>query len=437
MTLREDAEAAFRAGLAAAGPESRVVEWLRAHPEAARPTGRLVVIAAGKAACPMVSGALAARPVAPGEVLAVTKDGHGTDCPAGIRLHEAGHPRPDDRSLAAGAAVLERVEGLGAEDELLLLVSGGASSLVDALPEGISPEDWYVANEALVGAGLPIQAINAVRKHCSLLKGGQLARAAAPARVTALLLSDVIGDEPAVIGSGPAAPDPTTFGEALAALDGLAGIPDSLRSHLEAGRAGHRPETPEGLPNSRNVVVGSNRQALEAAARVLRDRGYGTLILTGRLQGEAREVARAVAAVALEAAGTGSPAPPPVALLWGGETTVALGPNAGEGGRNQEMALAMAEDLAGVSGVGVLCGGTDGTDGPTDAAGGWVDGTTWHRTQAAGWSVPRALAVHDSGPLLKALGDRIVTGPTGTNVMDLCLALVSSDPWTLSDSSAN
>ncbi|KPV40444.1 hypothetical protein AN478_06530 [Thiohalorhabdus denitrificans] len=434
--MRADAEAALSAALATADPARGVAEWLRDHPRAG--PGRRVVVAMGKAACAMAAGAVAEGGVDPADVLVITKDGHGARCPEGARFLEAGHPRPDGRSLAAGAAILEWVVGLGARDELLLLVSGGASALADALPPGIPPGDWYAANEALVGAGLPIEAINAVRKHCSQLKGGQLARAAAPARVTALLLSDVIGDDPAVIGSGPAAPDPSTFDDALAALHGLSGIPDSLRAHLEAGRGGHRAETPVELPNSRNVVVGSNRQALESAAEALRERGYGALILTGRLQGEAREVARAVGAVALEAAATAVPAPPPVALLWGGETTVTLGPESGEGGRNQEMALAMGEDLAGTEGVGVLCAGTDGTDGPTDAAGGWVDGTTWDRAREAGWSIRGSLAGHDSGSLLEALGDRVVTGPTGTNVMDLCLALVSPKrPWTQSDSSAN
>jgi len=427
-TLRADAEAAFRAALAAADPGPRVTEWLRDNGEAARPRGRLAVIAIGKAACAMAAGALAARNPDPGDVLVITKDGHAGQCPSGVGLVvETGHPTPDQRSLAAGEEALQRVRGLGPDDELLLLVSGGASALADALPAEVSEDDWFAANAALVEGGLPIQAINAVRKHCSRLKGGRLAEAAGPARVTALLLSDVIGDDPAVIGSGPAAPDPATYAQAVAVTRGLPGFPATLHRYLEQGAAGGQPETPKpgALPHAGNVVVGSNRLALEAAGAALAGRGYRPWLMTARLQGEAREVARALAAVALESHHSGRPAPPPAAFLWGGETTVAVGAEAGQGGRNQELALAMADDLADCPAVGALCAGTDGTDGPTDAAGGWVDGSTRARAEAAGRAVAVTLAAHDSGALLKQLGDRLVTGPTGTNVMDLAVVLVA------------
>ncbi|MFA9460805.1 glycerate kinase type-2 family protein [Thiohalorhabdus sp. Cl-TMA] len=425
--LKTDAEAAFRSALEAAEPDRLVAGWLRDHPGAVSPAGRTLVIAVGKGACSMVSGAMEVLPVRPEEVLVVTKDGHGAACPAGVTVLESGHPRPDARSLDAGAAILDRVEALGPRDGLLLLVSGGASALADVLPPGLDPEDWFRANAALVGAGLPIQAINAVRKHCSLLKGGQLARAAAPAEVTALLLSDVVGDDPAVIGSGPAAPDPTTYADGLAFLPEMPDFPPSLRMHLEAGRAGTHAETPKSgeLGNSRNVVVGNNRSALEAAADALRRRGYEPLILTSRLQGEARQAARALASVALEAADSGTPLAAPAALLWGGETTVTLGADPGEGGRSQEMALAMAGDFDGIPGVGALCAGTDGTDGPTEAAGGWVDGATRERAAQAGRSIGEALDGHNSGAVLELLNDRLVTGPTGTNVMDLNILLVA------------
>lgn len=427
--LNTDAEAAFHAALAAAEPGRRVREWLEARPEAACPEGRLAVIAVGKAACAMASGALAVRDPDPWDVLVVTKDGHADSCPSVGRVLESGHPTPDQRSLAAGEEVLERVFGLGADDELLLLISGGASALVEALPTEIPPDDWFVANEALVGGGLSIHAVNAVRKHCSRLKGGRLAEAAAPAPVTALLLSDVIGDDPAVIGSGPAAPDPSTFGEALDAVSGLADFPESLRRFLKEGASGTIPETPKPGPWGRgsNEVVASNRLALEAAGRELEKRGFQAMAMTSRLQGEAKEAARALAAVALESRAASRPAAPPAAFLWGGETTVALGPSPGEGGRNQELALAMAEDLAGTDRVGALCAGTDGTDGPTEAAGGWVDGATFRRAREAGRPVEQAVANHDSGTTLAALGDRLVTGPTGTNVMDLALVVVASD----------
>lgn len=404
-------------------------DWLEANPGAACPDGRLAVVAIGKAACAMASGALAAREADPGDCLVVTKEGHTGDCPGGVKVVESAHPTPDHRSLAAGEAILERVGGLGPGDELLLLVSGGASALAEALPAEITPEDWFAANEALVGGGLTIHAINAVRKHCSRLKGGRLAEAAAPARVTALLLSDVVGDDPAVIGSGPAAPDPSTFDEALTAVAPLSGFPASLRRFLQQGAAGSVPETPKpgDLGLARNLIVGSNRLALEAAGEELEERGYTAMAMTSRLQGEAKEVARVLASVGLESHTAARPVPPPVAFLWGGETTVTLGPGPGEGGRNQEMAVAMAEDLAEVDGVGALCAGTDGTDGPTDAAGGWVDGATWRRAAQAGVPVAAALAGHDTGPALATLGDRLVTGPTGTNVMDLALVLVAGE----------
>jgi len=424
------AEAAFQAALTAADPGPGVARWLGEHPRAARPTGKLAVVALGKAACAMAAGALSARDPEMADVLVVTKDGHGVDCPPGVgELRESGHPHPDQRSLAAGEAILSRARALGPEDELLLLVSGGASALADSLPSDLSAADWMATHAALVGSGLPIQAVNAVRKHISGFKGGQLARTAAPARVTALLLSDVVGDDPAVIGSGPAAPDLSTFAEARAITQGVPGLPEAVGRLLVQGERGDLPETPKPgeLTNAANSVVANNRLALEAAASALAQRGYSSLILTSRLQGEAGEVARAVAAVGLEAAASGRPAPPPVALLWGGETTVALGPEPGEGGRNQELALAMAADLAGVDGLGALCAGTDGTDGPTDAAGAWVDGGTWQRAEAVGGGVRQALVSHDSGALFRRLGDRLVTGPTGTNVMDLVVMLAEGD----------
>ena len=428
--LKADAEAAFQAALAAADPGPRVTAWLRENAQAGRPVGRLAIIAIGKAACAMAAAATAERSADPADVLVITKDGHAGQCPPGMgQVVETGHPTPDGRSLAAGEEALDRVKSLGAEDELLLLVSGGASALAEALPAGLPEADWFAANAALVNAGLPIQAINAVRKHCSRLKGGHLAAAAAPASVTALLLSDVIGDDPAVIGSGPAAADPSSYADALVAIDGIPDFPTAIRSHLQRGRDGDLQETPEAaeLTHASNAVVGTNRMALEAAAQALEERGYRPWLMTSRLQGEASQVARALAAVGLEARHAGDPMTPPAAFLWGGETTVTLGSETGEGGRNQELALAMAPDLAGAAAIGALCAGTDGTDGPTEAAGAWVDGTTLRRAGDLGLSVVEALNSHDSGTLLHQLADRLVTGPTGTNVMDLALVLVAED----------
>jgi glycerate-2-kinase len=420
------ARAALDAALAAADPEPAVRRWLREHPDRVRPAGRLVVMAVGKAAAAMARGALAER--AAERCWVVTKDGHAQAAPADCTVRETGHPLPDGRSLAAGAELRALAEGLGEGDELLLLVSGGASALAEDLAAGVEAADWRAANHALLASGRPIADLNTVRKHLSRLKGGGLARLASPARVTALQVSDVIGDDPAVIGSGPAAADPTSFAEAAAVAGAVDGFPEPVRAYLAAGARGDHAETPKPgeLPRARNAVVASNRAALQAAATHLAGAGYRPLILTSRLQGEAREVAHAVAAVAQEAAAAGDPIPPPCALLWGGETTVTLGAASGEGGRNQELAVALAPELAGRADVGALCAGTDGTDGPGEAAGGWVDATTLERARTAGYPVARALADHDTGGLLATLGDRLVTGPTGTNVMDLALVLVDS-----------
>ena len=423
--LKADAEAAFRAALAGADPRPRVADWLRRHPGTAEPRGRLAVVAVGKAACAMAAGVLDARPQLADTGLVVTKDGHGAGCPEGWDLLETAHPRPDHRSLSAGAELLGRAGALGEGDELLLLVSGGASALVEALPEDIPAGDWFAASEALVGSGLDIEGINAVRKHCSRLKGGRLAAAAAPARVTALLLSDVIRDDPAVIGSGLAAGDASTFGEALALARSVPAMPATVIAHLERGARGELAETPrpDGLGGVTNAVVATNHLALEAAGALLGERGYRPLLLTSRLQGEAREVARVLAAVAMESRASGSPVPSPAAFLWGGEPWVTLSGEPGVGGRAQELALALADELAGAGPAGGLCAGTDGTDGPTGAAGGWADDSTRARAEAEGWPVADTLTRHDSGSLLEALGDRLVTGPTGTNVMDLMVVL--------------
>ena len=286
----------------------------------------------------------------------------------------------------------------------------------------------------LLAAGATINELNAVRKHLSALKGGQLARAAAPAPVVALLLSDVIGDPLDVIASGPTAPDPTTFADALDVLDrfGLRGrVAASVRAHLEAGGAGRVAETPK--PGDRalrvvtNRVIGNNGLVVDAAQREAERLGFPSRVLTGRLQGEAREVAGAFATVLREAAASGQPVARPACLIAAGETTVTVrGP--GRGGRCQEFALAVVEPVAGVDGVVVLAAGTDGSDGPTDAAGAIVDGTTLDRARREGLSPQEALATNDSHGFFSRLGDLVVTGPTGTNLMDLYVGLVGPVP---------
>jgi hydroxypyruvate reductase len=294
---------------------------------------------------------------------------------------------------------------------------------------GVELAHKQAVTRALLRAGAPIEELNAVRKHLSRLKGGQLARLAAPARVVALVLSDVVGDDLATIGSGPTAPDPTSFADALAVLE-RRGVraPRAVRRVLEQGALGERPETPKsGNPLFRRVshhIIGGNRSSLLAAERELRRRGLRTLRLTSRLEGEAREVARALVAMLHECADSGVPARPPVCLLVGGETTVSVrGP--GRGGRNQELAVACARPLARLPRHAVVASlASDGVDGNSDAAGGVVDDTSLARAAALGLEPPEdCLARSDSRAWLDGLGDLVVTGPTGTNVVDLMLLL--------------
>jgi len=345
----------------------------------------------------------------------------------------AGHPVPDEAGRRAADEVEALARGLGADDLLLLLLSGGASALLPAPAEGLTLDDKARTTSALLRAGASIGELNAVRKHLSRLKGGGLARAAAPARIACLALSDVVGDDPSTIASGPVVPDPTTYDTALDVLDrkGVREmVPAAVRRHLEAGARGERPETPKpGDPLFRRVgfdVVGSNRLSVAAAADEARRQGLRPLVLTTRLEGEAREVAKALLAILRECVEAGRPAAPPVCLLAGGETTVTVtGP--GRGGRNQELVVAAAESLAAFPVPAVVASlATDGIDGSSDAAGGVADERTLARAQALGLAPPSIfLAENDSRSFLGPLGDLIVTGPTGTNVMDLTALLAS------------
>lgn len=339
----------------------------------------------------------------------------------------AGHPVPDEAGRRAADEVEALANSLGPDDLLLLLVSGGASALLPAPAEGLTLDDKARTTAALLRAGATIAELNAVRKHLSRLKGGGLVRAAAPARVASLALSDVVGDDPSTIASGLAAPDPTTYDTALEVLERKGvreRVPAAVSRHLEAGARGERPETPKpGDPLFRRVafnVVGSNRLSVAAAAREARRQGFRPLVLTTRLEGEAGEVARALAAMLRECVEEGRPAVPPVCLLVGGETTVTV-KGAGRGGRNQELVLAAAEPLAGFPVAAVIASlATDGIDGNSDAAGGVADDRTFARARELGLAPASAfLDENDSWSFLGPLGDLIITGPTGTNVMDL------------------
>jgi hydroxypyruvate reductase len=342
---------------------------------------------------------------------------------------EAGHPVPDERGVAASTEVLAQVNALSDRDVVFVLLSGGGSSLLLAPTEGLTLFDKQATTGALLACGATIQEINCVRKHLSRVKGGQLAKACAPADVLSLVLSDVIGDPLDVIASGPTVPDPTIFADALAILEryGIRDhLPASVVRYVEAGVKGEKPETPKHedsvFERSHIELVGTNRIALQAAEEEALRRGYTPHILTSTLRGEAREAAKVICAL-VEGMPYGSGSS---ALILGGETTVTLSGKSGRGGRNQELALAAARELQGRHDVVLVSLGTDGTDGPTDAAGGLVDGTTWERGQRSGLNLEQALREHDAYPQLKALGDLVVTGPTGTNVMDIVVALVGS-----------
>lgn len=417
------------AGLAAADPKEAVLRSVRLEDGVVAAGGerfeaeRVFVVAAGKAAGAMAEGAeeLFGGRIASG--LVVTKDDHDAG-PEGFETVYASHPEPDERGVEAARRVQELVEFLGEGDLLLALISGGASALLADPAPPIEIDDLKSLTQDLLKSGADIGEINTVRKHVSVLKGGGLARLAAPAKVLALLLSDVVGDAPSSIASGPAAPDTTTLDETRAVL-GRYGIdpPRSIAEHLEGAEETPKPGDPV-FENVANVVCGGGRHAVEAAAGKARDLGYEPLVLSTTMTGDARAIASVSAAIVREALESGSPAPPPCAVVSGGEATVVVRGD-GTGGPNQEFALTLAVELDGLDGWAAFAADTDGNDGPTDAAGGLVDGGTAASMRDAGVDPVRALEQNDARAALEAGGALLVTGPTGTNVNDLRVVLVS------------
>jgi hydroxypyruvate reductase len=390
---------------------------------------RMFLLAVGKAAAQMAVEIerIAGKHLAGG--LAITKHGHAAVRPRHLPVIEAGHPIPDDAGAKAAGTVRELLRELNARDLLIVAISGGASALLSAPAEPVTLAAKQKTTDLLLRAGADIFELNAVRKHLSTLKGGWLSALAYPANVVSLLLSDVIGDPLDVIGSGPTAPDESTFADATGVLEKyrlLDRVPAAVRERLERGLRGEIPETPKpGDPlfqNVYNVVVGSNGLALEAAAGRARLIGYRPLILSSSIQGETREVARVHAEILREVVMSGHPLRAPACILSGGETTVTVR-GSGKGGRNQEFALAVALAIAGLPNVLALSGGTDGTDGPTDAAGAMATGETVALAKKRGLDALDHLARNDAYPFFAALGDLVKTGPTGTNVMDLNLLL--------------
>jgi glycerate 2-kinase len=395
---------------------------------------KLYLVGAGKASAAMAAAVevLLRDRISAGRIC--VKYGH--DAPLEhCQLYEAAHPVPDSRGSEAAEAILELAGQASSRDLVICLISGGGSALLPLPLPGLSLADKQATTRLLLASGATIHEVNTIRKHLSAIKGGRLAKAAAPARVISLLLSDVVGDDLDVIASGPTVPDSSTYADCLKVLERrhlLDKIPATVRQTVERGAAGKIADTPSAgdpaFERVTNLVVGSNQDALAAARITARKLGYSPLILTSRLEGEARDAARFLAQILTEVRHSGNPMAPPICLLSAGETTVTLSGN-GKGGRNTELALAAAKYLARVPHTVLLSGGTDGNDGPTDAAGAIVDGDTLARATAKYLDPVEALANNDSYSLLAATGDLLITGPTRTNVMDLQVGLVGlSEP---------
>lgn len=405
---------------------------------------RTVLLGAGKAADGLAAALVDALDgtAAVDTGVVVTTGGDAARTVPGVAVRPGDHPLPSERGVASARRVVDAAERAGDGDLVLAAITGGGSALLAAPTDPLSVADLRATTDALLGSGASIDEINAVRRHCSAVKGGRLARAAAPATVATLAVSDVVGDDLATIASGPTVPDPTTYADALATLDRYdLSVPDAVDDHLRAGAAGDRPETPApgdpAFDRTAAVVIGNGRTALDAAAAAAADRGFEPLVLASGVRGEASEAAMTHVAVGEECATRGSPVEPPAVLLSGGETTVTLGDGSGSGGPNAEFAasagVALAASPAGLDGdVVVASVDTDGIDGSTGAAGAMTDATTFRAEgtegpddSAAGDGGPdlaaarAALDRHDVALLLDRAGALLRTGPTGTNVDDL------------------
>ncbi len=434
MTLASDALAIARRGIRAVDPTRSVRQTLRPLARGCRvgryriapaPGGVVHLVALGKAAGPMLDAAVETIE-APVRGLAVTPRGYPAPR-SKVPVVFGDHPVPRESSRRAGEVLLDYVRSTQPEDAVVFLVSGGGSAVAEVPTAPLSVADLARTTEVLLASGAPIGSMNAVRRHLSEVKGGRLARATVARKRATLAVSDVVGDPPSDIASGPTVGDPTTYSGALREVRRFhleKKLPPRVVRFLRAGARGTYPETPKPRESlfrrAPFVLVATNRSALEAAAVEAQRRGYSAVIVSDRMVGETQPVARAFARRLVRAAGYG--APRPVALLAGGETTVTLGPHPGRGGRNQEFALSAAAELAGAKAL-VLSVGTDGIDGPTDAAGGWTDGRTIARARARGVDLEAALEGHSAYRALERLGGLVRTGPTGTNVMDLHVGL--------------
>ena len=439
-TMRQHALEIFQAALKAADPMEAILRHVKPaddgfqvgeHRFKFQDFDRILVVGAGKAGAPMAKALedLLGDRIAEGVI--VVKEGHGLPLKH-VRIHEAGHPVPDERGILGAEDILSLATQAGDRDLVLNVISGGGSALLVAPAEGVTLADKQAVTRLLLACGADIHEINTVRKHLSRAKGGGLARFAYPATVVSLILSDVIGDDLNVIASGPAVPDTSTFAntrEVFNKYDIWTKLPESVRTRIQGGVAGTIEDTPkagdEVFQRCYSELVGTNIQALIAASNAAQKKGYQSLILSSTVEGEAREVVKMFAAFAKEVRNSANPIPAPACILCGGETTVTIR-GEGKGGRNQEFALASAMIIDGLDNTVVLSGGTDGTDGPTDAAGAIADGRTMARAREKKLDPLDFLKRNDSYHFFQPLEDLIITGPTRTNVSDVYMLLVGN-----------
>ncbi len=435
--MREHARRIYSAALAAVDPAGAVKNALSLsggllsigpHSLNVRDYDQIVVVGAGKASAPMAQALEQVLGPLPG--LVVVKDGHLAPTRS-ITLREASHPLPDARGVEAGRGIIGILKRAGAKTLVFNLLSGGGSALMVAPAPGINLADKQKTTSLLLAAGADIGQMNAVRKHLSRLKGGGLAQLARPALVVNLVISDVVGDRLDTIASGPCVPDSSTWREVADIFEKFKlwdKLPAAVVKRVNLGLAGRIADTPKKEGEFAHVlthIVAGNRVALAAARAKAQELGYNVLVLTSLWEGDTTAAAIAHVAIAREISQAAQPLAPPACVLSGGETTVVLPDSHGLGGRNQEFALAALERLAGQPGILVLSLGTDGTDGPTNAAGALADAAGWHKAAELGLSIKDYLSRHDAYNFFAQTGGLIVTGPTNTNVMDLHLVLVA------------
>lgn len=416
---RQALRALFDAAVAAADPRIVLAQHLPPKPT----KGRTIVVGGGKSAAVMAAALEDAWPDVAMQGVVVTRYGHAVPTKR-IEVIEAAHPVPDANSQKGAQRLLQAVQGLTADDLVIALMSGGASALLAAPAPGLTLEDKQAINKALLACGANITEMNAVRKHLSAIKGGRLAAAAAPARIVTMAISDVPGDDPAVIGSGPTVPDRTTFADARALIARFGIVPSPAVAARLAQDADETPK-PGSLPRTEFRMIATPLMALQATAKAAEAMGFTPVILGDALEGESKEMGTVMAGIARSIRDHGYPVKAPAVLLSGGETTVTLGAGPfGHGGRNTEFLAGLAVALDGAPGIWAMAADTDGVDGMDEVAGAILTPDTLVRLKAQGLEARTMLAGHDSHTLFKSVGDLIVTGPTLTNVNDIRAVLI-------------